>query len=342
MTFSYNIIIKSSIGTETTLQKVQTFTKAKQGATGVNTAVVYAYRRSSTALGTGASDKPSTSATWTFADATFKNASGTVITALGNDFHSVIPSGTDNLYICTAIASSTESTDSVVAADWTSPQVISANGTSGTNSAVVFAYRRSSSALTTEKPDTARTYTFADGTFNNTDLGNSFTSNLPSGSTSLYACTAVAASTGSTDEVAVADWSSPQVIAVQGADGADGADGASGITTQNSYPYMGWSSGDNATTWVPSGTLDSTVAFRNGGTVVGDVTIRGTLDTSTGNVSLAEVGGEDTTDDITVTYSGQNSDSASATVALRNSANTATLAEATVIAVALNLGNLGK
>ena len=312
---------------------------------GTNTAVVYAYRRSSTALGTGASDKPSTSATWTFADATFKNASGTVITALGNDFHSVIPSGTDNLYICTAIASSTESTDSVVAADWTSPQVISANGTSGTNSAVVFAYRRSSSALTTEKPDTARTYTFADGTFNNTDLGNSFTSNLPSGTASLYACTAVAASTGTTDEVAVADWSSPQVIAVQGADGADGADGsdgASGITTQNSYPYMGWSSGDNATTWVPSGTLDSTVAFRNGGTVVGDVTIRGTLDTSTGNVSLAEVGGEDTTDDITVTYSGQNSDSASATVALRNSADTATLAEATVIAVALNLGNLGK
>jgi hypothetical protein len=430
---TYNIVIKSSIGTETTLQKVQTFTKAKQGSTGVNTAVVYAYRRSSTALGTSASDKPSTARTWTFASGTFNNSdlgnsftstipSGTdeiyactavatsqgttdevavadwsdpqllvpkgtnglpgvgtntaVVYAyrrsstalastvkpstdrtwtfstasfnnndLGNSFTSTIPSGTDNLYICTAIASSTESTDSVVAADWTSPQVISANGTSGTNSAVVFAYRRSSSALTTEKPDTARTYTFADGTFNNTDLGNSFTSNLPSGTASLYACTAVAASTGTTDEVAVADWSSPQVIAVQGADGADGADGsdgASGITTQNSYPYMGWSSGDNASTWVPSGTLDSTVAFRNGGTVVGDVTIRGTLDTSTGNVSLAEVGGEDTTDDITVTYSGQNSDSASATVALRNSANTATLAEATVIAVALNLGNLGK
>ena len=105
---------------------------------------------------------------------------------------------------------------------------------------------------------------------------------------------------------------------------------------------MGWSSGDNASTWVPSGTLDSTVAFREGSTIVGDVVIRGTLNTSTGNVSLAEVGGEDTTDDITVTYSGQNSDSASATVALRNSANTATLAEATVIAVALNLGNLGK
>ncbi len=93
--------------------------------------------------------------------------------------------------------------------------------------------------------------------------------------------------------------------------------------------------------WVPSGTLDSTVSFRQGSTVVGSVVIRGTLTTSTGNVSLAEVGGEDTTDDITVTYSGQSYDSASATVALKNSANTATLAEATVGAVSLNLGNLG-
>jgi len=300
---------------------------------GTNTAVVYAYRRSSTAL--ASTVKPSTDRTWTFSTASFNNND------LGNSFTSTIPSGTDNLYICTAIASSTESTDSVVAADWTSPQVISANGTSGTNSAVVFAYRRSSSALTTEKPDTARTYTFADGTFNNTDLGNSFTSNLPSGSTSLYACTAVAASTGSTDEVAVADWSSPQVIAVQGADGADGADGASGITTQNSYPYMGWSSGDNGGNWAPSGTLDSTVAFREGSTIVGDVVIRGTLNTSTGNVTLSEVGGEDTTDDVTVTFNNNTSDSASATVALKNSANTVTLAEATVIAVSLNLGNLG-
>jgi len=295
---------------------------------GTNTAVVYAYRRSSTAL--ASTVKPSIDRTWTFADGEFNN------TDLGNSFTAEIPSGTDNLYICTAIASSTESTDSIVAADWTSPQVISANGTSGTNSAVVFAYRRSSTALaSTVKPSTARTYTFADGTFNNNDLGNSFTAALPSGTTSLYACTAVAASTGSTDEIAVADWSSPQVIAVQG------SDGASGITTQNTYPYMGWSSGDNGSNWVPSTTLDSTVAFREGSTVVGDVTIRGTLNTSTGNVTLSEVGGEDTSDNVTVTYNNNTSDAPSATVALRNSGDTATLAEATVIAVSLNLGNLG-
>jgi len=104
---------------------------------------------------------------------------------------------------------------------------------------------------------------------------------------------------------------------------------------------MGWSSGDNGGNWAPSGTLDSTVAFREGSTIVGDVVIRGTLNTSTGNVTLSEVGGEDTTDDVTVTFNNNTSDSASATVALKNSANTVTLAEATVIAVSLNLGNLG-
>ena len=187
------------------------------GGDGVNTAPVYAYKRSSSTL--GSTDKPTTTRTWTFANASFGNND------LGNSWTGEVPSGTDDLYICAAVASSTGATDSVVAADWSAPQVLGTkgdDGDNGVNTAVVYGYKRSASTVT-DKPSTTRTWTFSSGEFNNNDLGNSFTGQIPSGTDELYVCTAVASSVNSTDSVTgTSDWSAPQLLAAEGTDGTDG------------------------------------------------------------------------------------------------------------------------
>ena len=181
---------------------------------GVNTAPVYAYKRSSSTL--GSTDKPTTTRTWTFANGSFDNND------LGNSWTGEVPSGTDDLYICVAVASSTGATDSIVAADWSAPQVLGAKGDTGgngVNTAVVYGYKRSTSTVT-DKPSTTRTWTFSTGTFDNNDLGNSFTGAIPSGTDELYVCIAVASSVNSTDSVAgTSDWSAPQLLAAEGTDG---------------------------------------------------------------------------------------------------------------------------
>ena len=91
------------------------------GTNGVSTAVVYGYKRATSTP----SDKPSETRTWTFASATWGN------TDLGNSWEGDIPTGTDDLYVCTAVASSTGASDSVEAADWTSAQLLASNGVNG-------------------------------------------------------------------------------------------------------------------------------------------------------------------------------------------------------------------
>jgi hypothetical protein len=194
------------------------------GGDGVNTAPVYAYKRSSSTL--ASTNKPTDAQTWTFADASFGDND------LGNGWTGDIPTGNDDLYICAAVASSTSTTYEVVAADWSAPQVLGTkgiNGTNGYNTAVVYAYKRSASTVT-DKPDEDRVWTFSDGTWDNNVLGNSFTGTIPSGTNDLYVCTAVAASQSSTDTVTgTSDWGSPQLLALNGINGAAGPRNAQGF-----------------------------------------------------------------------------------------------------------------
>tara|TARA_R110000751_G_scaffold8462_1_gene33344 strand:- start:1491 stop:4892 length:3402 start_codon:yes stop_codon:yes gene_type:complete len=197
---------------------------AINGTDGTNTAPVYAYKRSSSTL--ASTNKPTTSQTWTFADASFGDND------LGNGWTGDIPTGNDDLYICAAVASSTSTTDEVVAADWSAPQVLGTkgdDGTNGYNTAVVYGYKRSASTVT-DKPDEDRVWTFSNGTWDSNDLGNSFTGTIPSGTNDLYVCTAVAASQSSTDTVTgTSDWGSPQLLASSGTDGAAGPRNAQGF-----------------------------------------------------------------------------------------------------------------
>jgi|GEM_PF-1928961 len=199
------------------------------GSDGINTAPVYAYKRSASAL--ASTNKPATARTWTFSTATFNDND------LGNSWTASVPSGSDDLYICAAVASSSGATDSVAASDWSAPNILGSvgsdgtdgtDGTNGFNTAVVYAYKRSGSTVT-DKPSTTRTWTFSTATFNNNDLGNSFTGTVPAGTDNLYVCNAIATSTSSTDSVTgTSDWSAPQLLASNGTDGTDGTDGTNG------------------------------------------------------------------------------------------------------------------
>ncbi len=127
----------------------------------------------------------------------------------------------------------------------------SIDGEDGFNTANVYAYKRSSTAVT-DQPSTARTWTFSSGTWNNNDLGNSFTGLIPTGTDDLYVCSAVAKSRQTTDEVIVSDWSPARLFSSNGTNGTNGDDGAAGVRNASGYVYYSLSSATSPST--PSAT----------------------------------------------------------------------------------------
>jgi len=103
------------------------------GSDGVNTAAIFLYRRS-----TVVPTKPSVSTTYTF-------ASG-VLTGANNAWVQGIPSGTDPLYVTTATAVSTSSTDVIAATEWATPVVLAQNGDVGSRGAGTFTIATSTGA----------------------------------------------------------------------------------------------------------------------------------------------------------------------------------------------------
>lgn len=183
----------------------------------ISTAIVYLYRRSATALVDA--DKPNGSVIYTFA------TGNTNITAVTNGWSVSIPSGTDPIYIVGATATSTDSTDTILTNEWTSPAVLAQNGTNGIsgtnglNSATIFLYQRSNSSTPPTAPSTTTTYTFATGVLTGT-LG-SWTQTAPDSSTGkyLFYTTATAIANTATDTIANTEWSTVKVLVENGAIG---------------------------------------------------------------------------------------------------------------------------
>ena len=217
--------ITGATGTDTNLSWGP-LTKVLQD--GTNTAPVYAYRRSSTTLQSSA--RPTIQRTWSFVNGTFD------FDDLGNSYTGTVPDGTDDLYICAAVAKSQGETDPVAASDWSAPQILGKVGEDGFNTAVVHGYRRSATTLAaTQKPTENRVWTFSDGTWDNNTLGNSFFGEIPLGTDNLYICTAIAASTATTDTVTgTSDWSEPQLFS---SNGINGNPGAAGPRNASGYVY---------------------------------------------------------------------------------------------------------
>lgn len=97
-------------------------------------------------------------------------------------------------------------------------------GTTGTASAIVYAYQRSSSSLSSNPGDvTVSLAGTSSGTITTGSLANGWLKEIPSGSDDLYVCAATASGTGTTDTVAASEWSSPVLLTQTGADGLNTA-----------------------------------------------------------------------------------------------------------------------
>lgn len=95
-------------------------------------------------------------------------------------------------------------------------------GDHGINTATVFLYKRSGSAITAPQSDV--TYTFSSSTASGSDIGSGkWTQDIPSGDDTLYTVYATASSSGTQDVISSSEWQGP--IKIEGEDGGPGTDG---------------------------------------------------------------------------------------------------------------------
>lgn len=210
------------------------------GAAGQNVAQVFAYRRSATALTTahkpgGTSDGSGGASSYTFSTKSLALPSGT-------GWASAPPAGTDPLYVTVATAASATDSDSIPAAEWSTPVKLADNGTNGANglnTATVYLYMRtaSSTAPSITNPGADATWTFStkvlSGTLPTSGAGTWSTTIPASGGQYLWTAMATAASTTDTDAIAYAEWSAARLLSYNGSDGTNGANGTNGADGAN-------------------------------------------------------------------------------------------------------------
>ena len=135
-------------------------------------------------------------------------------------------------------------------------------GTTGTSNALVYAYQRSSSALTSDPGavTVALSGTGA-GTITTGSLANGWLKEIPSGSDDLYVVAATASGTGSSDTIAATEWTDPVLLTQTGTDGLNSATvQLYQLTSTSSAPSAGSNSGKpegNATYTFASASLGS-------------------------------------------------------------------------------------
>ena len=172
---------------------------------GFNTAVVYGYVRSASTV----TNKPSTTRTWTFSTASFD------VDTLGNSFTAEIPSGTDDIYFCSATVTSRDATVSVIAANWSAAQLLSSSGAIGKSVYTPFVFKRSSSSLSAP---TGGTFNFGTNTLTPPTSPDTWYAAIPSGTDPVYACNFTFAIAGDTGTVTATTWSTPVISSENGDD----------------------------------------------------------------------------------------------------------------------------
>lgn len=107
--------------------------------------------------------------------------------------------------------------------DWTTTRTGTATALSnqdGTSVAIVYAYQRSSTALTSDPGGVTVDLTGADAGTITTPAGNTlsngWTKAIPAGTDPLYIVAATASGTGDTDTIAASEWSDPVILAQDG------------------------------------------------------------------------------------------------------------------------------
>lgn len=199
------------------------------GVDGGNSAVIYLYKRSASPV----SIDWSTSLTYSFESKS--------LTSVPTGWSQTIPGGSDPLYATAATAYSNTATDTIAANEWSSPSMLSRNGTDGINAATVFLYQRSETAPTA--PESTLTYTFATGAITG-DIGD-WSQSIPiDDSTPCYVIQATAASVNATYSIIPSAWSEVRLFVVDGAPGhgIQSSQVAYAISEDGSTPpETGWS-----------------------------------------------------------------------------------------------------
>ncbi len=253
--------------------------KARSGATGASglqTAIVYAYKRSSTLPTLMPGD-----ITVTFATASITTPA---TDALSNGWTKTIPSGTDALYVTVVTASATTATDTILNSEWATPVIFSQNGL---NTATIYIYNRESSDTPPTLPSASCTYTFATGVL--TGLNNGWTTSVPDVSLGdyLFVSTATALSTSTTDVILNTEWATANIMAQNGLN-------ASLLwlsSTGQSFTYNGEGIATPTSQTISftanmQGDVSGTAAFtcnryNSAGSLLGSVTLGGTGNTRT-------------------------------------------------------------
>ena len=279
------------------------------GTNGLNNATVYLYQRA-------ASSPAAPSGTFTYTFATGVLSGGTP-----GSWTQAIPANDGNpLWVIVAVASANTATDSVAAAEFSSPVIDSG---AGLNQAVVRLFQRAAS--TPSVPAGTLTYTFSTGGLSGT-LG-SWSTSVPAGSNPLYVTQAVAIGSGATDTIATGEWSAPVIMAQDGATGAAGTNGTNGaagtpalsiVVTKKAVTLASYANGD-VTDFSPavgqltvySGSTDVTASATLSATALG---CTGTINTATNTPVAAQPKGyycvtamsaDTATLTLTAVYSGQ-------------------------------------
>ena len=192
--------------------------KGVKGTTGMNTAVVFLYKRAASAP----------SIDWT--NDLVYNFANKALTSVPSGWSASIPANNGNpLYVTAATAASREATDSIAYTEWAAPVELAEDGSDGLNSATVVLYKRAASAPS--KPTATLTYTFATGVLSGSLSG--WTQAMPAtDGNPCYRIQATAISTDATDTISSSEWSTVVKVLEDGDDGNDGIPGPAS-------PYQG-------------------------------------------------------------------------------------------------------
>ena len=185
-------------------------TNGAAGTNGMNTAIVYLYKRAAT--------KPSID----WSGVLTYNFTNKALTSVPDGWSATIPANDGNpLYVTAATAASRTNEYNIAASEWADPVQLNSNGAdggAGLNSATVVLYKRAASEPSA--PTSALTYTFATGALSGTLSGWSLVMPETDGNP-CWRIQATAISTAATDTIAASEWSTPTKVVVDGEDGSD-------------------------------------------------------------------------------------------------------------------------
>ncbi len=189
------------------------------GAQGANSAVVAIYKRvpAGTLSNSALLNAPSQNVTYTFGAGT---ASG-----INNGWAITPPAGTDPLWARYATAVAAAASDVLLPGEWSGAVQLVENGANGLSVAQVNLYRRSFAEPA--RPTNNSTFTFSTSLLALNVLDNAWSQTIPTADGNpVWVTSAAAASTGATDTILPAEWSTPTKLAENGPTGATGPRGS--------------------------------------------------------------------------------------------------------------------